>query len=1184
MRRPANAWPLLLGVSATTVSCLVGLPDSSGQATDAASPTAATQPATQPVANVRLNFKDTPIDAILEHLSQEAGFVIVKDAPVDGRVTVISLQPVTAEVAVALLNTVLKGNGLAAIQNGRTLRIVAREKAKKSNIPVHYGSDAGAIEPTDELITQVIPIKNVDAVKLRQDLTPLIGNDADLTANGGSNAIVITDTSANIRRVVEIISTLDRHDTATSEIRIIRLRNASAAAAAKLVLSIFHVEEPRPQPNQPLPPQREGKIPGSGVDQALHGAKITAAADERTNSVVVAGPMETVKLIENMLHELDSNDVAVSTIKSFHLKASNADQVAKLITSIFHEDQTGQVKGTGGDQSLRAHVTAASEDRTNTVIVTAPGTVMTVIEGIITDLESNPAGESEIKSYHLKYADANSVVKVLTSVFEQGDVSGPRRRFRERMTITPDSRTNTVIVTASPGALEKVEEIVNELDASPNQGALVKFFHLKQADSLTTAKLITSFFKPPEGSDRHSEGSQYHWVVAEADDRSNTIMVTAPPDSMKVVDDIVREVETDPAMAMDMKSFVLQYADATNTAKMISSLFQGDQQQGNPNQGKPTGKDLALRAKVVAAADDRTNTVVVTAPAETLHLIENTIRLLDANPVNSADIKVFQLQYADASSAAKLLESIFTPGGAQSNGSSQSKPPPAAAEMSRHNWVTAAADDRTNTLVVTAPADVLKVAEAIVRQLDANPASEETFFIYRLRNGQAANLEMVLNELFGNYPSSGQPGAGGRPGIGSPGQAGGLASQLGTGFGVNRSSFSRGGTSSLTGSTGSRAGMQGLASGTNRSGIPSISAGMARAATELTGQVFVVADLDTNSLLVTTASKYQKQVHQIIDELDRPVPQVLIKVLLAEVTHDNSADFGLDFSVLNKRNNGNGQIYTTNLGNAAQAGATPGGLVVSLLESNVTATLHALAQAGKLDVLSRPYILASDNQLASITVGQEVPFITDSRITDLGQTINTIQYQDIGIIVNVTPHINPEGLVIMDVAPEISELSGQSIPISQQVSAPVISKRAAESRVGVKNGQTIVIGGLMEDRKTSHIDKVPILGDIPVLQYLFSRTVVSKTKTELLIFLTPHVAQQPETLKPMSEDEMKGTRLTPTAVAPGTFDEHLRGMSRGSVTERQPATQPGSLQFAPDAGSTTQPTTPASETLHLPAR
>jgi general secretion pathway protein D len=132
-------------------------------------------------------------------------------------------------------------------------------------------------------------------------------------------------------------------------------------------------------------------------------------------------------------------------------------------------------------------------------------------------------------------------------------------------------------------------------------------------------------------------------------------------------------------------------------------------------------------------------------------------------------------------------------------------------------------------------------------------------------------------------------------------------------------------------------------------------------------------------------------------------------------------------------------------------------------------------------VLSRPYILASDNQLPSITVGNQVPFITNTRITDNGQTINTIQYQDVGIILNVTPHINPDGVVIMDVIPEVSQLTGTTVPISDQVSAPVIAKRSAESRVGVRTGQTIVIGGLMEDRKTSTVNKIPLLGDLPIV-------------------------------------------------------------------------------------------------------
>ena len=114
------------------------------------------------------------------------------------------------------------------------------------------------------------------------------------------------------------------------------------------------------------------------------------------------------------------------------------------------------------------------------------------------------------------------------------------------------------------------------------------------------------------------------------------------------------------------------------------------------------------------------------------------------------------------------------------------------------------------------------------------------------------------------------------------------------------------------------------------------------------------------------------------------------------------------------------------------------------------ATIRAQTN-GKLDVLSRPYVLASDNQLASITVGQEVPFVTNSRTTDTGQTINTIQYGDVGIILDVLPHINRDGLVIMDVAPEISALTNSTVPVSEGINAPIIAKRSAQSRVAIEN-------------------------------------------------------------------------------------------------------------------------------------
>ena len=237
------------------------------------------------------------------------------------------------------------------------------------------------------------------------------------------------------------------------------------------------------------------------------------------------------------------------------------------------------------------------------------------------------------------------------------------------------------------------------------------------------------------------------------------------------------------------------------------------------------------------------------------------------------------------------------------------------------------ADDRTNTLVVTAPADTMKLVAAIVQRLDSNPTSQETFFIYRLRNGQSQSLAFVLNQLFGNLQPAGQlgiPGAQGRFGAAAAAQqqpqlsglaaltgGQGLGSQLngtgGTGIGARRTG------TSATGVPGSLAGR-----------VPGLSPLMARAVTELTGQVFVVADPDTNSLLVTTATKYQKQVREIIAELDRPVPQVLIKVLVAEVTHDNSADIGVDFSILNKRDQRQRPERGVNFGNARRRGRTAG--------------------------------------------------------------------------------------------------------------------------------------------------------------------------------------------------------------------------------------------------------------------
>ncbi|MDB5296286.1 MAG: hypothetical protein JWO31_2269, partial [Phycisphaerales bacterium] len=634
---------------------------------------------------------------------------------------------------------------------------------------------------------------------------------------------------------------------------------------------------------------------------------------------------------------------------------------------------------------------------------------------------------------------------------------------------------------------------------------------------------------------------------AVADDRTNTVFVTAPTESLKLIETILKDLDSNPMPATELRAFQLKAAGAEATSKLLSTLVKGD--DGNSRRGfddfpffsRSSSSGDAAKPKVNITFDERTNTVIVSASAEVIRQVEDLLKLLDANPASSSVVKVFQLKYADAFTTARLVRETFAP---ENKGSGDSpfrflifgNP----GEQQKGAKVTVSEDSRTNSIVVTGPTELMKVIQELIDKIDANPVAEEAMFIYRLRNGQAVRLEIVLNTLFGNYDSQG--GQNNRNG----GDQEGPQQQFRQ-SGLNRNNGQNGGNNSgrnNNNNRGSAGGNRGRQNGANGQ----VSPGLAKALTEMAGQVFVVADQDTNALLVTTATKYQDRVRQIIAELDRPVPQVLIKVLVAEVTHDDSVDFGVDFSVINRRPNGEGTSVSSAFGNAAQTG----GLVVSLLEDKLNVQLHALRTQGKLDVLSRPYILASDNQLASITVGNRVPFITNTRVTDNGQTLNDIAYEDIGILLNVTPHINPDGIVLMDVTPEVSQLTSSTVPIGNGQNGVVIAKRSADSRVGVRSGQTIVIGGLMEDRKTSTVNKIPLLGDLPLVGPIFARTVVTKAKTELLFFLTPHVAQSPDLLPDAAAQEEQGLRITPNAVTPGKYEEHRRGLERG----RMPFTQP----------------------------
>jgi type II secretion system protein D len=293
----------------------------------------------------------------------------------------------------------------------------------------------------------------------------------------------------------------------------------------------------------------------------------------------------------------------------------------------------------------------------------------------------------------------------------------------------------------------------------------------------------------------------------------------------------------------------------------------------------------------------------------------------------------------------------------------------------------------------------------------------------------------------------------------------------------------------------------------------------------MVGDATITSDAETRKIIVVTDDETAQHISNIVSNLDRPAPQVLIKVVFLEVTYRKGLDIGLEGAHSRNFDTNTTGVFNQVFGLASQGAnpIPPGAGMYQVLGSDFQATLRAIADAGKTEVLSRPSVLARNNQQATIKIGQQIPLITNVRYDSFGNQINAVSYQDVGIILQVTPFITSSGMVEMIVSPEISNLSDQSVPISAGVTAPVINNRSADTVVVTPDGQTVVIGGLMQNTKTKTDSKIPLLGDIPLLGMAFKRTQKSDTKTELLIFLTPYVVKQPAQLAAMTQGERTTT-------------------------------------------------------------
>lgn len=308
------------------------------------------------------------------------------------------------------------------------------------------------------------------------------------------------------------------------------------------------------------------------------------------------------------------------------------------------------------------------------------------------------------------------------------------------------------------------------------------------------------------------------------------------------------------------------------------------------------------------------------------------------------------------------------------------------------------------------------------------------------------------------------------------------------------------------------------------------------------GEAMITADPETRRLIVITDEETSSHVNQVIDSLDRPRPQVLINVVFLEVTYRDGSDIGIEGGIRRDFNNSTFGTFSNlfGLGPGSPGGGLnalpvpPGAGLYQIVSTDFQATIRAIAEVGKLEILSRPTILARNNQQATITVGQSVPLTTSTRFDTFGNAINSITYQDVGIILQVTPFIASEGTVEMIVAPEISALAEDSVPTGNGGFAPVINLRSADTVIVTPDGQTVMIGGMMQNIKTETVSKIPFLGDIPLLGRLFQRKVKTDAKTELIIFLTPHIVTDPSHLARLTNQER-----TKAVIAPKAFDEKV---------------------------------------------
>jgi len=351
--------------------------------------TAAARPVpTDPDAKfLRMNFRDASLEQVLSYLSEAAGFIInIKPGTsIRGKVTVMSNDLLTKEEALGVLNTMLNENNLGAIEHGRTLSIMPRDEIKIAGIPVMAGADPDKIPITDRIVTQIMPVRFVEASQLLKDLQPLVSIQTTMTANEAGNEILMTDTQANIHKVAEIIHAIDAGAEDFSMLKVFSLTNANPTEMADMLTQLFSDDTSRQGSGQsgfsnPFAGRFGGRFAAlaGGGNQGAQGAsnsqnqrikkrnRVVAYADQRTASVVVSASRDLMDEIEDVVRSLDDNRKGKKYVSMYDIGGTDPAEVYPVLQELFQKYGTASTKNNAASTSaLQTRSSSQSSSQTS---------------------------------------------------------------------------------------------------------------------------------------------------------------------------------------------------------------------------------------------------------------------------------------------------------------------------------------------------------------------------------------------------------------------------------------------------------------------------------------------------------------------------------------------------------------------------------------------------------------------------------------------------------------------------------------------------------------------------------------------------------------------------------------------------------------------------------------------------